>query len=59
MNDPRQDALQVTALLPETAVDSIVMFEAHPELRVAVIERDAAGTPHTPPSGSAKRIDLG
>lgn len=42
MNDPLQDALPVTALLPETAADPIVMFEAHAALRVAVVERDAA-----------------
>lgn len=37
-----QEGLPVTVLLPDTAADPIVMFDAHAALRLALVERDAA-----------------
>lgn len=37
-----QEALPITTLLPDTAAEPIVMYDAHAALRVGLVERDGA-----------------
>jgi hypothetical protein len=37
-----QEALPITTLLPDTAAEPIVMYDAHPALCIGLVERDGA-----------------
>ena len=42
LEETLHEALPLTTLLPDSAADPIVMFDAHAALRLALVERDAA-----------------
>lgn len=42
MTTPKNDELPVTALLPATSAEPVIMFEAHAALRLALVERGGA-----------------